>query len=527
LDRHPFPDDKTIVTAQPIPSRGGHRIMLAGILLFALLVRLGWGLTRPTSDAALNLLPDQHDYLSLARSVLHGNGFILRDPRFPNDLKAFRTPGYPFFLAACGANVRLARALQALIDTSTILAVYCIARRIIRSRQSDRVPMAAAALVAANPFLIYFSGLLLTETLFTAMLAWAMALLVYASDPDGKLKRVQWLAAGLLLTISVLVRPSGIGLPVTLGVAAVIVSQNAGVRSLASSQRSRHGLEAHVTRESRDASSGKGVPRSGDETRSRDTGFQPVQSDIKDSGIAPTQQNKGPLSSSIETPFKNTHQASAYQPRSFIRDALRAASAMLLLTLLTLLPWAIRNRVVLGRWIPLDTNSGFTLYDGFNPGATGASDQIFTRQMPQLQSMDELRRSDYLASQAWQYIAEHPSRVAWLAVAKLARTWSPITLSSEYGQLRYRLVAAAFAIPFDLLIIAGLFSGEMSVAAKAFLLTPAIYFSIVHALTVGSLRYRIPAEPPLAILAGVALVSILEKMRSRPTFTNPAQPSTC
>jgi len=31
--------------------------------------------------------------------------------------------------------------------------------------------------VAFNPFLIYFSGLLLTETLFTAMLAWGMALL--------------------------------------------------------------------------------------------------------------------------------------------------------------------------------------------------------------------------------------------------------------------------------------------------------------------------------------------------------------
>lgn len=190
---------------------------------------------------------------------------------------------------------------------------------------------------------------------------------------------------------------------------------------------------------------------------------------------------------------------------------------MLLLTLLALLPWTIRNHAVLNRWVPLDTNSGFTLYDGFNPRATGASDQTFVKQMPKLQSMDELRRSDYLASLAKRYIADHPARVISLAVAKLARTWSPITLSNEFGQLRYQLIAAGFAIPFDLLIIAGLFRGELSRGAKAFLLTPAVYFSIVHALTVGSLRYRIPAEPPLAILAAVALFKVVEKMHSRPT----------
>jgi hypothetical protein len=34
-----------------------------------------------------------------------------------------------------------------------------------------------------------------------------------------------------------------------------------------------------------------------------------------------------------------------------------------------------------------------------------------------------------------------------------------------------------------------------------FLLIPAIYFTAVHMLSVGSLRYRIPAEPPMAVIA--------------------------
>ena len=33
--------------------------------------------------------------------------------------------------------------------------------------------------MAVNPFLIYFSGLILSETLFTAMMVWGMVLLLY------------------------------------------------------------------------------------------------------------------------------------------------------------------------------------------------------------------------------------------------------------------------------------------------------------------------------------------------------------
>ena len=194
------------LTAPAIPSRGGHQSVLAVILL-ARRWSCDWlgQLSRPTSDAALNQLPDQHDYLSLARSVLHGDGFVFRDPRFPDELKAFRTPGYPIFLALSGASARAARVAQAVIDTSTILAIYCIAKRLTVSRNAQAVALIAAMIVAVNPFLVYFSGLLLTETLFTAMLAWAMLLLVSASQP-GKWMKVQWLIAGLLLTVSILIQ---------------------------------------------------------------------------------------------------------------------------------------------------------------------------------------------------------------------------------------------------------------------------------------------------------------------------------
>jgi hypothetical protein len=40
------------------------------------------------------------------------------------------------------------------------------------------------------------------------------------------------------------------------------------------------------------------------------------------------------------------------------------------------------------------------------------------------------------------------------------------------------------------------------------LLIPAIYFTLVHAMSIGSLRYRVPVEPELAVLAAVGIVTI-------------------
>ena len=404
------------------------RTKLAAVLLVALVVRLGWALAQPADDASIDRLPDQREYLLLAQNLLHGRGLSFFDPRFRDEVYAFRTPGYPLLIAACGANVRAVRAVQAFIDTSTVLAVYLLARRWLAGGPS----LFAAAIVAANPFLIYFTGLLLTETLFTALLAWGMVLLLGPGDLSPEDDRTSWtqtglwLSGGLLLGLSILVRQSAIGLPVALGVAAAFVNRQKG----------------------------------------------------------------GPY-----------HR----------RWPLPVGSTMLLITGCVLLPWAYRNHRVLGAWVWTSTNGGITLYDGFNPDATGASDQSFVRMMPELRAMDELGRSRHLARLAKEEIRRQPLRAARLAAAKAARTWSPVPLSDEYGSWKYRAVGLLYSLPLDVLVLIGLFRRSpggrpLSRPAKAFLLLPAIYFTAMHMASVGSLRYRIPAEPPMAVVAASAVI---------------------
>ena len=400
---------------------------LAIILLLSLGLRLCWALSRPVDAASIDALPDQREYLSIARNLLAGNGLEFFDPRFGQTVRAFRTPGYPLFLAVCHANICAVRAVQALIDTSTVLAVFLLAS-IIFIRDGDRHALLAAAFVAFNPFVIFFSAPLLSETLFTAMLAWAMVLLIWPRRDEAS-GDFRLLAGLLLLALSVLVRPSAVLLPVLLGILSVFMNR----------------------RESR---AYENVP------------------DVRH------KRNVSPLWMGATAGF---------------------------LVLLSLLPWVVRNRNLLGRWIWLDTNSGFTLYDAYNPGATGASNQAFVRREPELQKHGEVDRSDYLARKAKDYVRQHPGRVVGLIGAKLIRTWSPVPLSSEYGRPGLRLIALAYSVPFDILVLAGLIWGNMPRSAKVYLLAPAIYLSVVHALTVGSLRYRIPAEPPLAVIAAGVL----------------------
>jgi hypothetical protein len=400
------------------------RSALWAVLLVAASLRLGWGLSRPATDRAIDALPDQREYLSIAQNMLAGRGIQFFDPRFGQSVHAYRMPGYPLLIALCGGSVRAVRVLQALLDTSTVLAVFLLSKRFLNDG-ADSFPASlfAAALIAINPFLIYFSGLILSETLFTAMLVWGMLLLIGPTDDDRGWPGVSWFCGALLLVLSIYARPSALALPVILAAAGAMALGRRGWMGLV---------------------------------------------------------------------------------------------LVFVLTWVALLPWAARNARpdVLGRWIWGTTNSGITAYDGWNPHASGASDQTFVREMPELRTMSEVQRSDYLGRLARQFVVAHPGRAIELVAIKLLRIWSPMPLSEQFGSAAYRWLALGYAVPFDLLVLAGLIRGKLGRPAKVFLLIPAIYLTAVHTASVGSLRYLLPAVGPMAVLAG-SLVSGMCRQRGR------------
>ena len=196
---------------------------------------------------------------------------------------------------------------------------------------------------------------------------------------------------------------------------------------------------------------------------------------------------------------------------------------MLVLTLAVLAPWAYRNRQILGEWIWTTTNAGITAYDGFNDDATGASDQRFATRVPGIVRATELQRNEFFSQSASHWARNHPKMALELAGWKILRTWSPVPLSAEYGRPLYRWVGGVYAVPFYTLVILGLYHGRIPRGAKVYLLIPAIYISAVHAMSVGSLRYRLPAEPVMAVIA-VASCQLLIARKDR--FMRSIEPAT-
>ena len=309
-----------------------------------------------------------------------------------------------------------ARIAQCLLDTSTVLAVFLIARCLVKS---NRTALVSAALIAINPFYIYFSTLLLSETLFATLLVWGIYFLLCRSlraRPTGALFLI---AAAYVKTTGLLMFP------------AVVFACMLNI--------------SHPT---------------------------------------------------------------AYRLSDLRRVCLMCVPFCLLL-LLMMIPWAWRNHQVLGSWICTTTNSGVTLYDGFNPSASGASDQRFMTGTPGLLSMNEVERSSFLASSAGDWAVSHWGRIPALSAVKISRGWSPVPLSADFGKPLYRLISAGYSVPFDLLCLVGLFSPRLNRRGKFLIVVPALVVTLAQVLSVGSLRYRMPAEAPLAIIAAVGAVDLV------------------
>jgi hypothetical protein len=74
------------------------------------------------------------------------------------------------------------------------------------------------------------------------------------------------------------------------------------------------------------------------------------------------------------------------------------------------------------------------------------------------------------------------------------------------------MAGLVYGVGFDLLLLAGLWKTVLPGAVKRLLLLPAVYFTIAAALSVGSLRYRVPGEGPMAILAASACCRVPSRL---------------
>jgi len=160
------------------------------------------------------LTHDEREYLALARSLARGEGYRYpADEPSPGTGQQFgRAPGYPAFLATFIEPVPVdhvpprVQILQSVLGAAGILLIAAIAHR----AGGPRSGVAAAALAAIYPPLVWMPAYALSETLYSTV---ALAIVLILGNGDSPLfqrleKGTVPFFSGLLTGLAILIRPA-------------------------------------------------------------------------------------------------------------------------------------------------------------------------------------------------------------------------------------------------------------------------------------------------------------------------------
>jgi 4-amino-4-deoxy-L-arabinose transferase-like glycosyltransferase len=183
---------------------------------------------------------------------------------------------------------------------------------------------------------------------------------------------------------------------------------------------------------------------------------------------------------------------------------------------LTMLPWAIRNHNVTGHWVVTSLWSGPSLYDGLHPGADGTSDMSFFDEENVMADMSEYEMNAHYQQRAVAFARSHPGRTIELAMRKAARFLQPAP-STPPSTWAIWVICSLSYIAFVGLCLTGISTHHMNIRFLLVCVGPFLLFLGVHMVFVGSLRYRLPTEFPLAIVAAAGLRTWLLPQRKTET----------
>lgn len=187
-------------------------VILGVVFMFALIVRVAWTVwTAPVPP----FLSDAGYYNATALSISRGDGYSVVFSGtlgwLPGgDASAFWPPGYSAFLAvgylAFGEHLAVARAANVLIGSFTVVPVYFIGRRLL----DEKSALVGALLTASLPSLVFWTPVLLSDTLFTFLFAASIAFFLHGWGSDERFHPRPIVLAAAITGIACFVRGQGV-----------------------------------------------------------------------------------------------------------------------------------------------------------------------------------------------------------------------------------------------------------------------------------------------------------------------------
>ncbi|HEX2826110.1 MAG TPA: hypothetical protein VHP37_07175 [Burkholderiales bacterium] len=205
----------------------------------------------------------------------------------------------------------------------------------------------------------------------------------------------------------------------------------------------------------------------------------------------------------------------ARRPSHSWREAARIVAVAATVYCAALSPWWIRNALILGEPVWFTTGSASNLYLGNNRANTTAGvdwnsdvEQPFT---DETEKLPEVRRDRRYHARAVEYIVAEPGRFVHDAGRKLVRFWNVFPNYELFRQGPYRFVVAASYGPALLLALCAVWLYRREWRRLLPIYALFAYFTLVHTVTIASLRYRLPLEVFLVVFAAGALARLAQR----------------
>lgn len=182
-------------------------------------------------------------------------------------------------------------------------------------------------------------------------------------------------------------------------------------------------------------------------------------------------------------------------------------------------PWWAHQYAKYGQFVRLDLGDGIVLYSGNNPlNQSGGSVDVSEKGRdfdltPFVEIEAGIERNTALRRAAFDYIAENPGRFVAMAGIKFVRFWRLWPYAPEYEKPAIIILSlASYGVVLGLALVYLARDGLRFWRPVLPMVLFAAFLTAVHMVTVSSVRYRLPVEPFLILLAAQAMRPWLESM---------------
>lgn len=196
----------------------------------------------------------------------------------------------------------------------------------------------------------------------------------------------------------------------------------------------------------------------------------------------------------------------------------------LVVFVLTLVPWTVRNYKTFQIFLPIATGAGESLWTGnyfpfdgeFRYGETQQKASEIT------QGLSWIDRDRKLGEEARKMILANPGRFLKLSLKKVYRFWIKVYESVPTGQKRstdFLILIGLGFVHWIIIFLSGIGLARYPEKRDAYrvILLLLFYFTAVHAITFSVPRYRIPVMPFILPFAAITIQTVGSRIKIRQT----------